>query len=42
VITLDKQYKSIRFVNCAGRLEGDKVYIEHIPPYGFAAFEVTL
>lgn len=41
VITLDKQYKNIRFVNCTGKLDGDKVYIDHIPPYGFAAFEVT-
>ena len=40
VITLDKPYKSIRFINCTGTLEGDKIYIDHIPPYGFAAFEV--
>ena len=41
VITLDKEYTSIRFVNCSGRMEGNKVYLNHIPPYGFAAFEVT-
>lgn len=41
VITLDTSYKNIRFINCTGTLEGDKVYIDHIPPYGFAAFEVT-
>ena len=41
VITLDKPYKSIRFLNCTGKLAGDKVHIDHIPPYGFAAFEVT-
>ena len=39
-IRLDRAYESIRFVNCAGKLEGDRVIIDHIPPYGFAAFEV--
>lgn len=41
VITLDKPYTSIQFINCTGRLKDNKVYIDHIPPYGFAAFEVT-
>ena len=39
-IKLDKTYSEIRFVNCSGRLEGDRVYLSDIPPYGFAAFEV--
>ena len=39
-IRLDRAYESIRFVNCAGKLEGNRVTIDHIPPYGFAAFEV--
>ena len=41
VITLDKPYTSIQFINCTGRLKDNEVYIDHIPPYGFAAFEVT-
>ena len=40
VITLDKEYSEIKFVNCTGRLEGDMVYLSDIPPYGFVAFEV--
>jgi hypothetical protein len=42
VITLDKEYSSIRFINCSGRLEGDKVILDSsIPAYSFAAFEVS-
>lgn len=40
VVRLDKEYSEIKFVNCTGRLEGDKVYLSDIPPYGFVAFEV--
>ena len=40
VVQLDREYESIRFVNCKGRLERDKVYLEDIPSYGFVAFEV--
>lgn len=40
VITLDREYNHIRFVNCNGKLVGDKVYLSELPPYGFAAFEV--
>lgn len=40
VITLDREYKNIRFVNCDGKLAGDKVYLSELTPYGFAAFEV--
>lgn len=39
-IRLDKAYSEIRFLNCTGRLEGDRVILSNIPPYGFAAFEV--
>ncbi|MBQ2707292.1 MAG: hypothetical protein IJF67_03435 [Clostridia bacterium] len=39
-IRLDKAYSEIRFVNCTGTLDGDKVTLSDIPPYGFAAFEV--
>ena len=40
VIPLDKPYKTVRFVNCSGRLEGDQVHLETLPPFSFAAFEV--
>ena len=40
VVELDKSYSEIRFVNCSGRLEGDKVYLDTIPAYGVAAFEI--
>lgn len=40
VIRLNRNYLEIKFVNCSGRLEGDKVYLSEIAPYGFAAFEV--
>ncbi len=40
VIRLDKVYSNIRFINCNGELLGDRVALEDIPPYGFAAFEV--
>ena len=39
-IALDKVYSEIKFINCSGRLEGDKVILSDITPYGFAAFEV--
>ena len=41
-IRLDRAYREIRFLNCSGKLDGDRVTIDHIPPYGFAAFEVML
>lgn len=40
IVQLDREYNEIRFVNCEGRLEGDKVYLKDMTPYGFAAFEV--
>ncbi len=40
VIRLDRAYREIRFLNCSGMLEGDRVTLSDIPPYGFAAFEV--
>lgn len=39
-ITLDKEYKNIKFVNCGGRMEKNIVILSDIAPYGFAAFEV--
>lgn len=40
VIHLDRTYGSLTCVNCTGRLEGDKVILDTVPPFGFAAFEV--
>jgi hypothetical protein len=40
VIVLDKDYSDIKFVNCNGRIEGNKVYLSPIQSYGMAAFEV--
>ncbi len=40
-VKLDRAYSSIRFVGCTGTLSGDTVTLSDIPPYGFAAFEVT-
>ncbi len=40
VIQLDRPYKEIRFVNCTGKLDGDKVLLSDVMPYGIAAFEV--
>lgn len=40
VITLDKAYSSVRFLNCSGDLRGNKLYLSEIPSFGFAAFEV--
>ncbi|MBQ5973176.1 MAG: hypothetical protein IJL69_03165 [Oscillospiraceae bacterium] len=42
VITLDRAYGSVRFLNCGGRLEQRAVRLDRdIPPFGFAAFEVS-
>lgn len=40
VVTLSRAYDSIRFVSGKGRLEGDRVILEEIPPFGTAVFEV--
>jgi len=40
VVQLDRKYSEIKLVGCEGRLDGDKVYLSDIAPYGFAAFEV--
>lgn len=40
IVELDREYSEIKFFGCSGRLEGDKVYLDDIAPYGFAAFEV--
>lgn len=40
VVTLSRPYTAIRFVSGKGRLEGDRVILEEIPPFGTAVFEV--
>ncbi len=39
-VELGAIYRSIEFVNCSGRLEGDRVILSEIPAFGFASFEV--
>ena len=39
-VQLDREYKEIRFISGTGKLVGDKVILDDIPAYGFAAFEV--
>ena len=36
----DDSYSEARFVNCSGRLEGDRIYIDCIHAFEFACFEV--
>ena len=46
VATLKEQMEGLKSANiagmefCTGRLEGDRVLLDTIPPYGFAAFQV--
>ena len=40
VVELGKTYSDIRFINCNGRLENDKVYLDDIIPFAFVGFEL--
>lgn len=40
VIELDEEYKEVEFINCDGKIAGDKVYISKIDSFSFAGFEV--
>ena len=40
VVQLGESYDDIKFINCGGRLENDKVYLNDIDPFAFAGFEV--
>ena len=40
-IELDQAYADIEFVGCEGKLEGNKVKVNYLPPFGYAAFKVT-
>lgn len=41
VAELAGTYSRIEFIQCSGRLEGDRVFLSDIPPYGFAGFSVS-
>lgn len=41
VIHLDSAYTQISCANCTGTVEGTTVRLSTIPPFGFAAFELT-
>ena len=41
VVQLDKAYTSLSCMNCNGRIDGDRVILSDIQPFGFVAFEVT-
>lgn len=40
VVELERPFRDIRFINCSGKMEKDKVYLSDIAPYAFAGFEV--
>lgn len=39
-IVFDKEYLNVRFINCSGELKKDKLFLNDIPVFCFAAFEV--
>ena len=39
-IELDNCYSEVEFVGCEGRLDGDRVIINYLPPFGYAAFKL--
>ena len=40
VVTLDRAYKRIEFINCSGKLEGNKVILDAVLPYASVGFAV--
>ena len=40
VLQLDHPYRSVEAVNCTAALEGDRITLSELPPYGFAFIEV--
>lgn len=38
VVELGDNYDAIEFIGCMGNLEGNRVTLSEIAPYGFAAF----
>ncbi len=41
VVSLGKSYRKIEFINCSGALEGNKVRLTDISPFGFSGFTVS-
>lgn len=39
-ILLNRVYRELECIGCTGRIEGDKVILSELSPYGIAAFEV--
>ena len=42
VVQLSKAYTQLCTIGVNGRLDGDRVLLEDIPPFGFAGFEVKI
>lgn len=40
-ITLDREYKNIRFSGCSGKMHGKEVILSELGAFSFAAFEVS-
>ncbi len=40
VVELETPFRDIRFINCSGKMEKDKVCLSDIDPFAFAGFEV--
>ena len=40
VLSLSRKYENIRFINCEGKLEGDRVVLSTVNAFTFAGFEV--
>ena len=40
-ITLDKEYSYVECSNASAKLVGNKVIIDHVPPYGFVLLELN-
>lgn len=38
VVELEHAYRGIRFLNCTGRMEGNRVYLSEMAPFSFAGF----
>ena len=39
-VRMDRSYKTVRFINCQGRLDGDRVRLESVPAWSFAGIEL--
>ena len=40
-VQLDEPYTSVHPINCTAHVDGDKVHLSDIPPFGFVGFEVS-